>query len=184
MNPWTVRVLKDGPSLFRATEAVLRSKAWKDAHARTIPYCALLHFRACLLASIQENRQGEHSVAACLLRQCVESLTLIEIGLLEESIGAPLVRDWHDGNKSHGELRRVLESQIWPRYGTGLWTEPWAEFFGNLAKAVQPYAHYSQQLMMWQLHALTRPELKGDSENSYQFIATVGPIFEDVEKTS
>lgn len=184
VNPWTARVLKDGPPLFGAAEAVLRSKAWKDAHARNIPYCALLHFRACLLASIQENRQGEHSVAACLLRQCVESLTLIEVGLLEESIGASLVRDWHDGKKSHGELRRALESQIWSCYGTGLWTEPWTEFFANLAKAVQPYAHYSQQLMMWQFHALTKPESKGGAEDSYQFIASVGPMFEDVEKTS
>lgn len=37
---------------------------------------------------------------------------------------------------------------------------------------------------MWQFHALTRPELKGSAEDSYQFIASVGPMFEDVEKTS
>jgi len=28
-------------------------------------------------------------------------------------------------------------------YGTGLWDEPWSDFYGNLARAVQPYAHYT-----------------------------------------
>jgi hypothetical protein len=39
----------------------------------------------------------------------------------------------------------------WPTYGTGLWDEPWAEFIGRLAKAVQPYAHYTSYLAKWQV---------------------------------
>jgi predicted nucleic acid-binding Zn ribbon protein len=184
VHSWIARIIENGPLLFSAAEAALNSKGWEDVHARNTPYCSLLHFRACLLASVQGNSRGEHSLAACLLRQCVESLTLIEVGLLEESIGEPLARDWHDGKRSHGELRRELESKVWIRYGTGLWKESWCEFFANLAKAVQPYAHYSQSLMMWQLHAVTKLELAEDPDLSFTFLARVGPMFEDTEKTT
>jgi hypothetical protein len=48
----------------------------------------------------------------------------------------------------------ALEKEVWPRCGTGLWTEPWSEFYGNLARAVQPYAHYTSELQGWQFATL------------------------------
>jgi hypothetical protein len=65
-------------------------------------------------------------------------------------LAEPLLEAWKTGGKSQGELRSALERDIWPSYGTGLWDEPWAKFYGNFARAVQPYAHYTQELQGWQ----------------------------------
>jgi hypothetical protein len=111
---------------------------------------ALCHHAGCLEASNEINRRGKHSAAICLVRQSVEALTIAEIGLQDASFAEPLLRGWKKGKKSHGELRRALEREIWPRYGAGLWDEPWAEFYGNLARAIQPYAHYTTELQGWQ----------------------------------
>jgi hypothetical protein len=73
----------------------------------------------------------------------------------EASVAEPLLEAWKTGKKSQGELRRALQREIWPSYGTGLWNEPWAEFYANLAQAVQPYAHYTQQLQGWQFETLS-----------------------------
>ena len=43
------------------------------------------------------------------------------------------------------------------RYGKGLWDEPWSEFYGNLARSVQPYAHYTTELQGWQLAIVSYP---------------------------
>lgn len=48
-----------------------------------------------------------------------------------------------------------LRRTAWPKYGNGLWDESWTEFFTRLAKAVQPYAHCSRELLQWNLAALT-----------------------------
>jgi hypothetical protein len=77
-------------------------------------------------------------------------LTVAEIGLQKPAFAEPMLGAWKTGKKSHGELRNALEREIWPSYGTGLWDEPWAKFYGNLARAVQPYAHYTEELQGWQ----------------------------------
>ncbi len=123
----------------------------------TIPYLALCHLRRCYLAADLANRQGGHSVAVCLIRQCVETLSLIDVGLQPIDWAYPLLSDWKEDRKSHGELRAKLEADIWPKYGIGLWDEPWAQYFGNLARAVQPYAHYSLALSNWQF-AIVNPD--------------------------
>ena len=64
----------------------------------------------------------------------------------EPAIAEPLLLDWKNGKKSHGEVRKALERAVWPRYGVGLWSEPWSDFYANLARAVQPYAHYTPEL--------------------------------------
>lgn len=112
---------------------------------------ALCHHAGCIEASIHANRRGKHSTAICLVRQSVEALTVAEIGLQAPQIAEPLLSAWKEGKKSHGELRKALEKNVWPNYGTGLWEETWAEFYGNLARAVQPYAHYTSELQGWQL---------------------------------
>lgn len=111
---------------------------------------ALCHHAGCMEASGQINRRGKHSAAICLMRQSIEALTVAEIGLQRAEFAEPLLAAWKDGMKSHGELRKALEKDIWPTYGVGLWEEAWADFYGNLARAVQPYAHYTSELQGWQ----------------------------------
>jgi hypothetical protein len=59
----------------------------------------------------------------------------------------------------------------------GLWDEPWADFFGNLARAVQPYAHYSPQLLGWQM------AFHGYGGGN-RFLVKVGPAAYDALKAS
>jgi len=80
----------------------------------------------------------------------VEALTIAEIALPVPSFAEPPPASWKEGKKSHGDLRKALEQSVWPSYGTGLWEESWAEMYGNLARAVQPYAHYTTELQGWQ----------------------------------
>ncbi len=115
-----------------------------------VPYLAAIHFYQCLGASDDSNRRGHHSVSMCLLRQCVEDISIVDCGLQDRTFAEPMLRAWLDDTKTIGEIRKDLERQVWPRYGRGLWLETWAEFFGRLARAVQPYAHYSSSLMGWQ----------------------------------
>lgn len=77
-------------------------------------------------------------------------LTVVDLGLSDADESDSLLGQWIDGAKSQGELREWLEQNLWSSRGAGLWTETWTEFFANLAKAVQPYAHYSSELMAWQ----------------------------------
>jgi len=140
--------------IFPVAKNILEKMQSSNFHISQIPLLSLLHLYDCISVNISVNREGKYSVAICLVRQCVEALTLIDVGLQENSFREPIFEKWCAGKKSHGEIRRELEESIWPKYGSGLWEEPWAEFFSNLAKAVQPYAHYSDHLMGWQMAVL------------------------------
>lgn len=147
--------------------AVARSHRFSSPDLEVLGELALLHHAGCLQAGIQANRSGKHSVAISLVRQSVEALTITEIGLQAPEFAEPLLLAWKDGKKSHGELRRALEHNIWPNYGNGLWEETWSEFYGNLARAVQPYAHYSSELQGWQFVTL-------DYDGGKEFTAAYG----------
>jgi hypothetical protein len=54
-------------------------------------------------------------------------------------------------------LRQWLETNAWRGYGPGLWDESWSDFFGNLARAVQPYAHFTPELLQWQIAIVENP---------------------------
>lgn len=142
-----------------------------------VPDLALQHFVECWQVSAEVNRKGWHSVALCLVRQCVEAFSLVELGLSDAAPGRDLLRRWLNGQLTAGALRAGLESSLWPRYGTGLWDEPWADFAGNLARAVQPYAHYSPELQQWQLSLLRLPGKTG-------MFAMTGPQSYDPVKAS
>jgi hypothetical protein len=135
--------------------ATLQQVRTSDPDLSMIPNLALLHFAHCLETSMEANRAGKHSVAICLVRHCIETLTLIDVGLQNDAFAKPLLASWKNGTTS-GNLRVRLEKDIWPRYGNGLWDESWAEYFGNLARAVQPYAHYTHELQGWQLAVISR----------------------------
>ena len=128
---------------------------------------ALCHHAGCLESSSYANRRGKHSAAICLVRQSVEALTIVEVGLQQPHFAEPLLLAWKAGKKTQGDMRKALERDIWPGYGTGLWDESWAEFYGNLARAVQPYAHYTQRLQGWQFATV-------DYDGGHEFTATFG----------
>src|SRR5207302_10077920 len=68
------------------------------------------------------------------------SMSLIDVGLQEQHYRDTLLEGWSNETKSQGEIRKALERDVWGRYGCGLWTETWGEFFGEFSRAVQPYA--------------------------------------------
>lgn len=115
-----------------------------------LPELALCHHASCLRTSIFANGEGCHSAAICLVRQSIEALTVYEVGLQPPDFAAPLLSAWNDGEMKQGELRRALQRDVWPAYEQGLWDENWAEFYSNLTRAVQPYAHYTPKLQGWQ----------------------------------
>jgi hypothetical protein len=118
-----------------------------------------------------------------LLRQSLEALALVAAGLSKDAQRDAVLVRWLDGKLSHGELRKHLEANVWPSFGHGLWKESWAEFYANLAGAVQPYAHYSPELMGWQWQDI---EQAGDTGGlgPARFFAAIGWNTYDALKAS
>lgn len=116
------------------------------------PYAAILHIRACLETGLWANNQGYHAAALGTFRHSVEALTLVDLGLQPSEYNTALLAGWKTGKTTQGQIRQALERDVWPRYGLGLWSESWGELFANLSRAVQPFAHYSPDLMNWQFH--------------------------------
>ena len=110
-----------------------------------------------LLLANQANRDGMHANALALTRQCVESIGVIELGICGHPEAETMLVAWDADQLTPGKLRAWLESNAWPRYGNGLWTEPWSAFMREFAAAVQSYAHYGPKLAQWQvrLHSVT-----------------------------
>jgi len=147
--------------------AAARSHNLATPDLQSLGELALCHHAGCLETSGHANRRGKHSAAVCLIRQSVEALTIAEIALQSREFAERNLLGWKEGKKSHGELRKALEKEIWPHYGSGLWDEPWSEFYGNLARAIQPYAHYSSELQGWQFVTV-------DYDGGRNFTATYG----------
>lgn len=166
-----------GGCVLTNTVREIEKRRSADLNASITPQLAVFHLEACLNASIEANAMFQPSVAICLLRQCVEALTLIDLGLQATDYRDVIVNDWLSGKTTTGSLRKHLEAQVWPRYGSGLWDEPWKEYFANLAKAVQPYAHYSPELLGWQISIV-------GFEGRNRFIAATGPQSYDPVKAS
>jgi hypothetical protein len=136
--------------LLEHTSASLSERNDLDAHVRIAPLLASCHLHQCVLSSVDANEKGRHSVAMALLRQCVEALTIVDVGLQPHEFATDVLLSWVEDRLTQGQIRKKLEAERWPQYGCGLWQESWGEYFGNLARAVQPYAHYSRTLMGWQ----------------------------------
>lgn len=107
-----------------------------------------------LLLANQANRDGMHANALSLTRQCLEAVSVVELGLTAHSGAAEMLLRWERDKITAGALRAWLEANVWPSYGAGLWTEPWSEFMRQLAGAIQPYAHYTSRLAQWQAHLM------------------------------
>jgi hypothetical protein len=136
--------------LLEHTSASISEREDLTAYVRIAPLSASYHLHQCTLSSIDANENGRYSVAMALLRQCVEALTIIEVGLQSSEFATSVLDAWLKDKLTPGQIRKKLETEVWSKYEFGLWEESWSEYFGNLARAVQPYAHYSHKLMGWQ----------------------------------
>ncbi|MDP6422235.1 MAG: hypothetical protein QF672_13100 [SAR202 cluster bacterium] len=164
-------------SIFPPVHEVLDAMNAGDLHLAMIPRMALFHLSGCLHSSMRANEQGLHSAVICLVRQCVEALTLVDLGLQAAEYREPRLEAWDSGKLTHGKMRQSLEADVWARYGNGLWDESWTDYFGNLARSVQPYAHYSPVLMGWQMSVV-------DNDASNRFHVAIGPAVYDSLKAS
>ena len=100
-----------GP-LLADTKKLLNSFKGDDFHVTQVPILALYHLAHCFDAGMDANEKGRHSIAISLLRQAVESITLIELGLLEPSFSYSKLEKWDQGKITHGELRQQLEKYV------------------------------------------------------------------------
>lgn len=169
--------------LLEHTSACISERTDLAVHVRSVPLLASYHLHQCILSSIDANEKGRYSVAMALLRQCVETLTIVEVGFQSPKFATNIISGFSEGRFTQGQIRQKLESEIWNKYGVGLWSESWSEYYGNLARAVQPYAHYSHTLMGWQ-YAMptTAPEPKSVSEKGTIFYAQIGLDIKDFLK--
>ena len=104
-----------------------------------------------LLLANRANREGMHANAISLLRQCVEGISVIELGICGHLDAESTLLKWEDDGITPGTLRRWLQDNVWAQYGMGLWTEPWQDFMREFVAAMQPFAHYGSSLAQWQL---------------------------------
>ncbi|MBF3576669.1 hypothetical protein ISF62_14180 [Burkholderia pseudomallei] len=104
-----------------------------------------------LLLANRANRDGMHANALALTRQCIEAISVVELGICNHPDAEGMLLKWDADRATAGELRKWLQANVWPNYGTGLWTEPWDLFMREFASAIQPYAHYGRNLAQWQL---------------------------------
>lgn len=124
------------------------------------------------------NKAGIHANALAQTRYCVEALSVIELGVSRATSRETILRKWLAGDLTPGNLRKKMAQEIWTSYGTGIWQETWEEFMGNLARAVQPYAHYTPPLAQWQ------SRLHGFDPKTSTAIIQSGPIVYDPQKAT
>ncbi len=104
-----------------------------------------------LLLANRANKEGMHANALALMRQCVEAMSVVELGICCHPYAESILLKWDDDGITAGKLRCWLQDNVWLNYGVGLWTEPWHVFMREFSAAVQPYAHYGRSLAQWQL---------------------------------
>ncbi|WP_342239376.1 hypothetical protein [Inquilinus sp. OTU3971] len=121
-----------------------------ELQVRSAPMLAHWFLLDSMLLANRANRDGMHANALALTRQCVEAISIIELGICGHHEAEAKLLKWESDKLTPGSLRAWLGSSVWPRYGAGLWTEPWSTFMREFAAAVQPYAHYGRNLAQWQ----------------------------------
>lgn len=136
-----------------------------------------------MLLANQANRAGMHANALALTRQCVEAISVIELGICGHPSVVSMLLKWEADELSPGKLRAWLEDNVWPQYGSGLWTEAWSVFMREFAGAVQPYAHYCRSLAQWQLR-LHRTDNPLESDKPLKAIIEMAPRAYDAQKAT
>lgn len=162
---------------------VAKSFRCQDLNLASLPSAAIWFMADALNIGVEANRKGKHAHAMLLNRCCLESLTVAELGLLKGQQGLSLLRDWHEGKKSQGELRKGLSQGAWKGYGTGIFGESWADFMSELFKSVQSYAHYTPDLMNWQM-AVVHEVPASSKDGAIYLLMKLGPETYDKEKAT
>ncbi|PCH52111.1 MAG: hypothetical protein COC20_04295 [Cellvibrionales bacterium] len=149
------------PEWFKLSEEAtpLVMKGVSDAAAtnnmnlqvRSAPMLAHWFMLDSLLLANQANREGMHANALSLTRQCLEALNVIELGICGHKEAETILERWDSDKITAGKLRAWLQNNVWPQYGTGMWSETWSVFMREFASALQPYAHYGSKLAQWQV---------------------------------
>lgn len=151
---------------------------------RSAPMLAHWFMLDSLLLANQANREGMHANALSLTRQCLESLSVIELGICGHAEAEVLLLKWDSDSLTPGKLRSWLEKNVWPQYGSGLWAEPWSTFMREFAAALQPYAHYSSKLAQWQVRLLPGVGNQGASSSSITALIELRPRAYDAQKAT
>ena len=125
-----------------------------------------------------------HANALSLTRQCLEALTVVELGVCGHKDSESILLKWDKDEFTAGKLRAWLEQHVWPMYGSGLWSEPWATFMREFAAALQPYAHYSSKLAQWQVRLVPGVSAENDTSKSITALIEVRPRAYDAQKAT
>jgi hypothetical protein len=137
-----------------------------------------------LLLANQANREGMHANALSLTRQCLEALTVVELGICGHKGSEAILLKWDRDEITPGKLRAWLEQHVWPKYGSGLWSEPWTTFMREFAGALQPYAHYGSKLAQWQVRLLPGVGRKQSAAEATTALIEVRPRAYDAQKAT
>ncbi len=122
-----------------------------DLQIKNSPMLAHWFMTDSLLLANKANKDGMHANALALTRQCVEAISIIELGICKHPDAEAILLKWDNDLMTPGKLRGWLEENVWVKYGSGLWSESWAIFMREFARAIQPYAHYGRSLAQWQV---------------------------------
>lgn len=150
---------------------------------RSAPMLAHWFVLDTLLLANQANREGMHANALALTRQCVEAISIIELGVCSHPESEAILLRWDSDDLTPGKLRAWLQANVWTSYGNGLWHEPWSTFMREFATAIQPYAHYSRSLAQWQLRLHRFPDAREPNADTHAIIEMI-PRAYDAQKAT
>lgn len=139
-------------TMQRISKAVVSNNM--NLQIRNSPMLAHWFMLDSLLLANRANKDGMHANALALTRQCVEAISIIELGVCRHPEAATVLLKWERDQMTPGKLRKWLEDNVWDKYGSGLWCESWSIFMREFAKAIQPYAHYGRDLAQWQVSSV------------------------------
>lgn len=179
---WFMRFVALGPQIMRRLDHAVSSVAMVN-QVRFAPMQAFWFMGNSLALADRANRDGMHANALALTRQCVEAIGIIELGLCGHVDAEAKLLLWEQDNLNPGNMRKWLQDAVWPAYGSGLWSEPWSEFMGQFAKAVQSYAHYTRYLAQWQA-GLRHVQPTDEPDRPYFAMLELGPRIYDAQKAS
>lgn len=151
---------------------------------RFVPRLAHWFLLDTLFLANRANRDGMHANALALTRQCVEATGVIELGICRHPDAEGTLIRWDKDGLNPGRLRAWLESNLWWKYGAGLWAEPWPIFMREFAAAVQPYAHYGPSLAQWQVRLHRVYEDQSDSVHDEHAVIEMRPRAYDPQKAT
>lgn len=182
------------PEWFKITDAATQEVMQRIASAvaantmslqvRSSPTLAHWFILDTLFLANQANCEGMHANALALTRQCVEAISVVELGICNHPDAENTLLKWEADRATAGELRKWLQANVWPNYGTGLWTESWDIFMREFASAIQPYAHYGRNLAKWQLRFHGFVEVTDDPTVSAQGLIEIRPRAYDAQKAT